>query len=679
MRARAKVLMRALAIVAVLAVVAAACTGGGKTPSGGGSAGPESPVVQAPSAPPAAGEEAQGLWAKPPIGDSWADYFGVQLEATLDHSSPKVLNPKPGDLYFYTNSGTGWGATNTRNSVVVFDATDMLHWETLAVTHLPAEYSAGYSSHGASVSADGRWIYLQSMGSPDKPPRLIVIDGFTLEPYKVFEETAGGFGGHHLNNFTGPDGHEYIMNIDFNWNWGGSGAWVIDPSKDQAIVGGMNRQDFSGNPYILSGDIQGKYMYATVPAPSAALRGKMEGYVARIDMSTWKIVGATPVMDPIWPEPTQDGKYVWVTEGDASKVVKIDTETMQQVAEITTGPGPWGARLSCDESKLYVADKGEASGYSQQGRTMTVIDTKFNIVTDVVPIGRTTDHIILSPDCKYVLANSNADHEVLVIDANTDKVVQTVKMPNDGDPHGGTFVRWRSDGEGGVVGEVVSTLTGLRGSARVMQQKLIEKMSKAITVQVNPKSSFFGTPTSFTPESVTVAPGAEVTLNFVYASGTSGPHLTIQGPGAIGRFDLFPGQNKLVTFKAPANPTSLEVTVVGDSSAKPLTMVVAEPAPEESESTAPGVRDIALTANGLKWDVKTLTLNVGEVVRFTIANLDDEVHDLISRETGLVKPASPDVSGGQTTSFEWAVPDTPGTFKFFCQYHPWMVIDVTIR
>lgn len=55
-------------------------------------------VAQAPPA---------GLWARPPIGSSWEEYFGVELEATLNASGPRVLNPKPGQLYFYTNSGTG--------------------------------------------------------------------------------------------------------------------------------------------------------------------------------------------------------------------------------------------------------------------------------------------------------------------------------------------------------------------------------------------------------------------------------------------------------------------------------------------------------------------------------------------------------------------------------------------
>ncbi len=670
----------------LLPVLAIACGGGG---------GPKatqvpatSPAVAASPTPAASPGAAAGpLWAKPPIGNSWADYFGIVEEANLDCGGDKVLDPKPGQLYFYTNSGTAWGATNTKNTVEIFDATDMKNWKPVATLALPDEYSQGYSSHGATVSADGRWIYLQAMANPAKPPRLLIIDGSTLKLCKVYKETLGGFGGHHMNNFTGPDGHEYIMNVDFNWNWGGSGAWVMDPAKDNAIVGGMNRQDFSGNPYVLSGDIQGKLMFATVPAASAALRGKIEGMLVKIDMEKWKVVGAAPVLDPIWAEVTQDGKTAWVTEGDGQKVKKVDLEKMTVTDEVSTGPGPWGARLSCDESKLYVADKGESAGYGQQGRTATIIDTKFNIVTNVVPIGRTTDHIILSPDCKYFLANSNADHGIWIYDAETEQQVAIVKMPSDGDPHGGTFVQWRDDGKGGVAGEVVSTLTGLRGSARTAQQDLIKAMKEAIVVKLNPASSFAGTPTSFAPDTVKVKPGATVTFVFDYAGGTSGPAISVESKDAsIERFELSPGQRKIFQWTAPSAPAKLSVTAPSDSKGKTLTISVEDTAeaypvttPAASPAAPAGPREITIVANGIKWDVKTLDLKAGERVRFTITNQDDEKHNLVSDTAGLTSPASPDVNGGQTTSFEWTAPSTPGTHKFICRYHPSMIIDATIK
>ncbi len=633
-------------------------------------------VAQAP--PPAA------LWAKPPIGSSWEEYFGVELEATLNASGPRALNPKPGQVYFYTNSGTGWGASNTKNSVVIFDVTDMKNWKHLATTKLPDEYAVGYSSHGASVSADGRWIYLQAMANPAKPPRLIIIDGFTLKPYKIYKSTLGGNGGHHVNNFTGPDGREYIMNVDFGWNFGGAGGWVIDPEKDHAIVGGMHRFDFSGHPYVFTGDIQGKWMYATVPAPTSALRGQMEGYLAKIDMQRWRVVGAVPILDPIWAEVTQDGKIAWVTEGDGQKVKKVNLDQMEVVDEVSTGPGPWGARLSCDESRLYVADKGESRGYGQQGRTMTIIDTRFDIVTNVVPIGRTTDHVILSPDCKYVIANSNADHGLWIYDAETEKLVTVVKIPNDGDPHGGTFVRWLSDGKGGVVGEVVSTLTGLRGSARKAQLELIKATKEAITIQLTRYNAATGTPAAPVPNTVTLRPGVQASLIFTYPVGTSSSMLTVDGKAlGIARFEIRPGERRLVRFTTPAQPGKYEVTLGGVPKTTPLTVVVeaqaAAPGPQAAVPAPAGIRAIRVVAIGLKWEITSLTLKAGERVRFTIVNQDDEKHNLINPELGLLPPASPDVSGGQTTSFEWTVPNLPGKYRFLCLYHPAMVIEVTIE
>ncbi len=678
------------AVLVTAAFLALATTQGPRLPAIVQSGAPEAPapasvLAAAPvssSDPPLPAKA--GLWARPPIGKSWQEYFGVQLEATLDASGPRVVKPRPGQLYFYTNSGTSWGATNTKNSVVIFDVTDMKRWKHVATTNLPDEYSLGYSSHGATVSADGRWIYLQSMANPEKPPRLIIIDGFTLKPYKIYKETFPGFGGHHLNNFTGPDGREYIMNVDFGWNFGGAGGWVIDPQKDQAVVGGLHRFDLSGHPYVFSGDIQGKFMFATVPAPMAALRGKMEGMLVKIDMEKWKAVGAVPVLDPIWAEITQDGKIAWVTEGDGQKVKKIDLDKMEVITEVSTGPGPWGARLSCDETKLYVADKGESAGYAQQGRTMTIIDTRFNIVTNVLPIGRTTDHVILSPDCRYLIASSNADHGFWVYDAETEALVATVKVPNDGDVHGGTFVRWRDNGKGGVVGEVVSTLTGLRGSARKAQQELINALRQAIIVQVIGYNAFRGSPASTSPDTISVRPGAPVILSIAYASGTSASAVTMESKAlGVTRFEIRPGGRRLVRFMAPSKLGRYEITIGGAPKAVPLAIVVegsaAPPVPVAQAPAPGGARGVRIVANGLKWGVKTLTLRAGEKVRFTIVNQDDEKHNLISPETGLLPPASPDVDGGRSATFEWIVPNKPGRFKFTCIYHPAMVIDVTIQ
>lgn len=113
---------------------------------------------------------------------------------------------------------------------------------------------------------------------------------------------------------------------------------------------------------------------------------------------------------------------------------------MNDEGSIITGPGPWGAPLSYDNTKLYTADKGEGPGYNQMGRTATIVDLQTMGVTNVVPIGITTDHAILSPDGKEVWFTSNAGHNIHVMDATTEKITTVIQDPADGDIHGGIFV-----------------------------------------------------------------------------------------------------------------------------------------------------------------------------------------------------------------------------------------------
>jgi plastocyanin len=95
---------------------------------------------------------------------------------------------------------------------------------------------------------------------------------------------------------------------------------------------------------------------------------------------------------------------------------------------------------------------------------------------------------------------------------------------------------------------------------------------------------------------------------------------------------------------------------------------------------APAVRDITLRAEHLKWNAKTLEVKSGEKLKITIVNTDDEKHNFVNLSHGLLPMSeSPDVSGGQTTSFTWTVPNAPGVYTFFCIYHPAMTIETTIK
>lgn len=603
--------------------------------------------------------------------EMWMEYLGLRLVETRDSSGPAAFTPKSGDLYFVTNESTTWGATNTRNNIVFIDARTK---QPIIQTDLPEEYAQNFASHSVAVSSDGKWLYLPAQGG--SKAYLLVINGQTLKLHKVYESLGRP---HHINNFTGPDGRELIMVVDFGWNWSGSGIYVLDPAKDNAIVGGMNRADFSGAPYIVSSDVDGKYAYATVPAPTSALREKMDGYLAKINLKTWKVEQAIPIGDPIWPEVSLDGKTAWVTLGGHNKVAKIDLDKGVVLDELSTGPGPWGARLSYDGAKLYIADKGEAYGYGQQGRTMSIIDTEVNIATNVVPIGLTTDHIILSPDGEELWATSNADHSIVIVDANTEEVKTIIKMPNNGDAHGSTFIHYHADGKGGVTGEVVSSFTGLRGSA-LKQQKDLLKNGKPQTVKVTAPRPSSGTAGAFIPDTLNLKPGTEARITFVNSSGTSGGVSVIESQAlGIARFELKPGARKTVTVKTPTQEQSFKVINPNDTKGKGLTINVKQVAAvAPGQGAASTMREIKLIGQNISFDQKEIAVKAGESVRFVLENRDDEKHNLVGTTQG-ANLLSADVDRGQTGKYEWTAPTTAGSYKVRCAYHPAMTFNVVVQ
>ena len=145
---------------------------------------------------------------------------------------------------------------------------------------------------------------------------------------------------------------------------------------------------------------------------------------------------------------------------------------------------PGGARLSYDETKLYVADKGEAGGYGQQGITMSIFDTQYDIATNVVPIGKTTDH-------HHPLAGRQGDVVHLQCRARhldrrhrerggrrRSSRCRTTATPT-ARPSSST----RMTAPAASTAEVVSSFTGLRGSALAAQREY--QTTPVLTIAVN--------------------------------------------------------------------------------------------------------------------------------------------------------------------------------------------------
>lgn len=400
--------------------------------------------------------------------------MGIRLIETRDASGPDAYPVQPGDLLFFTNSGTSYGAKNSTNSVVVINARTK---KPIAISNLSSGYTDKYASHGIGLSPDAKYIYLPSLANiggadpPGKAPNsTLILDARSLKLHQVI---ASGGPPHHIKLFRDWTGKERVLVEDWNWittSQNGKGIYELDPNNDNKVVAGLLPGDVHGGMYSTFSTPDGKYFYASVPPPGRGdLMAAIDGYMAKIDIATWKVVQQIPMKKyPLWTVFSKDGKWAWVTQSADESVLKIQRavapgERDKVVAEIRTGPGPYGMRLTLDEKEVWVADKGELG--PKDGSTITIIDTQQNRVKQAIETDCIrNDHIILSPDGSEMWATCNSSFEVVVLDAKTHAIKNRIPMPNSGDSHGGVFVAY-TPGPGGVKAEVVSDQNGLQGSA----------------------------------------------------------------------------------------------------------------------------------------------------------------------------------------------------------------------
>lgn len=653
----------AFAWAGVVALVVASC-GAQSTSTAAPSAAPTTaPEFPAAATPVTVQQAAAAEMAAPSSGpnllaENWSERLGIIVSELTPATGTPVLNPKPGDVWFFSNSSTAWGATNTLNAVWVIDAKTKQ-----TVAEVAPFDGAGNSSHGIAVSGDAKFVYLPMLGQDS---HIDVLDGRTLEVVQTIK-TLGRPHHHKLWHDPNTD-KDYIIGEDFNWNFTGSGFYVIDPSQNNAIVGGLSRGDFAGNPYVSTAAPDGSFFVVTVPAPMPAFRDKMDGWVAKINPAGWKIIGLVPMIDPLYPVVSVDGKYVYVTSGGQARVYKINAETWEIEDEVQTGPGPWGAALSYDQTRLYTADKGEGPGYNQQGHTSTIIDLQTMGVMDVVNIGLTTDHAILSPDGKEVWFTSNADHGIYVLDTATHETV-FVQDPADGDIHGGVFVQYKDDGQGGVMGEVVADYAGLHNSALGAQRQYLSEPSLAIAFGRN----------GFFQNELKVQAGESIRLTLKNVGGTSTGMVTFESDDmGIQAINLAPGESREIRWTAPTAPGDLTATV----NKKPndtLTLVVEQPvAQPAAAATLAGAQVVEINSDEFAFNLKEVTVQAGQPVQFVFTNGDDEKHNLVGVGEGL-NLLSPDVDAGRTVTYDWTAPSTPGTYMVLCAYHPQMTFSLVVK
>jgi plastocyanin len=291
-------------------------------------------------------------------------------------------------------------------------------------------------------------------------------------------------------------------------------------------------------------------------------------------------------------------------------------------------------------------------------------------VIDVLSIGLTTDHALLSPDGQEVWFTSNAEHNIYVLNVATHEIT-TITDPADGDIHGGVWVQYKDDGHGGVIGEVVADYGGLHGSALQAQRQYVSE--PALTIALN-RSGFL-------QKSLTVPAGQALRLVIKNVAGTSAGLITFQSDElGIQPVSLKAGESYEARWTAPAQPGALTAKV-NKTPNDTLTITVTQPAaqPTAVPSTGTGGPQVVeVRAHTFAFDVTEVTVQAGQPVRFVFSNADDEKHNLVGVGEGL-NLISPDAGAGQSVTYDWTAPATPGTYKVVCAYHSQMSFTLIVK
>eukprot|EP00903_Cladosiphon_okamuranus_P004281 g4279.t1 len=388
--------------------------------------------------------------------------YEVKVIETYDKGE-QAFFPEPNSLYFYENVGAtarradGEYESTNRTQVVVGNATTK---EVITSGMMPEELRGAV--HTTVVSPDAKYAYIIGPTAPAAPgtrvtqtfATMLKVDALTLQPIK---QLAIGGRLHHAQVFQ----DKYLLMDTFISEPDGLDVFLFDPETDQ-IIGGIKASDLGGDNYTAYTDDEFIYLlmepgeWESAPGDFHALAvgeyvAHRPYWVAKIDPTNWEVVAEYPYRGyrGDWIIIDSNSEYLYVPAASSSTVTKINIDTGEIAWSGATGIGPYGGTLNADETELWIANKGEATGAI--GRTLTVVEAASGRGLETVFSGYMVDHVLLSPDGTEMWATSNGEGRIYVFDAETYERKNIIDMPYRGNPHGLVWVHYDKHGEGRVI------------------------------------------------------------------------------------------------------------------------------------------------------------------------------------------------------------------------------------
>jgi YVTN family beta-propeller protein len=334
---------------------------------------------------------------------------GTLLAAALVVSLPSLAGAAGFQVYV-TNERSG--------DVTVIDGTTFKVVQTIPVGKRP---------RGIHASPDGKTVYVALSGTPIEGPPQLDAQGNPIfdrdkddDDEDKSDKSADGIGVLDVATrkllkkiSVGSDPEEFDVSADgrhlyvSNEDVKTASSLDISNGKVEKIV------SLSQEPEGVAITPDGKRLFVTC---------ETGGEVFVIDIGTFKVVGHVKIgARPRSVAFLQNGRIAIVPSESAGELYAIDTDAIKVVKTIPLPKGsrPMRVRVSPDGSKLYAS--------TGRGGSVVVLDAKTYNVLNTIAVGQRPWGIVVSPDGKYLFSANGPSNDVSVVDLATSKEIAKVK------------------------------------------------------------------------------------------------------------------------------------------------------------------------------------------------------------------------------------------------------------
>ena len=300
--------------------------------------------------------------------------------------------------------------------------------------HVVATIPVGKRPRGIRASPDGDTVYVALSGTPIEPPPQLDAQGNPIfqkdsgdDEAAKSDKSADGIGlvdvaqKKFLRKIpAGSDPEQFVLNAE------GSRIYMANEDIGAATV--LNATNGKAITFIpVSREPEGvglspdeKFFYVTC---------ETAGDVYAIDVKSNKVFAHFVVH----PRPRSvaflpDGSRAFIPSESVGELNVVDTASQKvvKVIMLPKGSRPQTVKVSPDGKKVY-ASTGRAG-------TVVVLDANTYELLNTIPVGQRPWGIAFSPDGKYLFAANGPSDDVSVVDVATAKEIARVKSP--GSPWG---------------------------------------------------------------------------------------------------------------------------------------------------------------------------------------------------------------------------------------------------